>query len=355
METYRVIGIMSGTSLDGIDIALCDFVLKNKKWTFNIVASQTTAYKSDIENKLRLATRTSGFELMMLHNELGNIIGESINEFITNNKIDKGSVNFISSHGHTIFHQPDKKITTQIGNGANISSITKLPVICDFRTVDISLNGNGAPLVPIGDQLLFPEFDFCLNLGGIANTSFEQNNKLIAFDICPINIVLNKLVNKINLNYDNGGELARGGKLNIDLLTELNQLDYYKISHPKSLGIEWIETNIFPLLEKYEITLEDKLNTFCEHIAIQIAKVINDDSKKVLLTGGGSYNLYLIERIKHFTSSKVIIPNKTITEFKEALIFAFLGVLRHRNEVNCLVSVTGAKENNIGGCIYKAF
>lgn len=355
METYRVIGIMSGTSLDGIDIALCDFVLKNKKWSFDIVASQTSTYKLEMEEKLKSATKTSGFELMMLHNELGNVIGESINEFINKNNIDKSSINFISSHGHTVFHQPDKRITTQIGNGANISSVTKLPVICDFRTVDVSLNGNGAPLVPIGDQLLFQDFDFCINLGGIANISFESDNKLIAFDICPVNIVLNKLVNRVNLKYDNRGELARKGTLNKDLFNELNQLDYYKLSPPKSLGIEWIETNIFPVIEKYEITLEDKLNTFCEHIAIQIAKIINEASKKSLLTGGGSYNNYLIERIQHFSSSEQIVPDKIIIEFKEALIFAFLGVLRHRNEVNCLSSVTGAKENNIGGCIYKAF
>lgn len=355
METYRVIGIMSGTSLDGIDIALCDFVLENNKWSFNIVEFQTIPYKSETEHQLRLAKEISGYKLMMLHNELGDLIGKSINEFILDKKIKKTSIDFISSHGHTIFHQPDKRITTQIGNGANISSVTKLPVICDFRTVDVSLNGNGAPLVPIGDQFLFSDYDFCLNLGGIANISSESNHKLKAFDICPVNIVLNKLVNSINLEYDNEGQLARSGKINLNLLTELNNLDYYDIPNPKSLGIEWIESNIFPLLSNYNLSLADKLSTFIEHIAIQISKIINENSKTVLVTGGGCYNKYLIERIQNFSSSKLIVPDKTIIEFKEALIFAFLGVLRYKNEVNCLSSVTGAKENNIGGCIYKAF
>jgi anhydro-N-acetylmuramic acid kinase len=355
METYRVIGIMSGTSMDGIDIAICDFVLENNKWNFNIVDYQTIPYKSETESKLRLAKEISGFDLMMLHNELGDLIGESINEFILDKKIEKTSIDFISSHGHTIFHQPDKKITTQIGNGANISSATKLPVICDFRTIDVSLNGNGAPLVPIGDQFLFSDYDFCLNLGGIANITYENNDKISAFDICPVNIVLNKLVNTINLEYDNEGKLARSGKTNLNLLTELNNLDYYGIPNPKSLGIEWIESEIFPLISKYNLSLADKLNTFTEHIAIQISKIINENSKTVLVTGGGCYNKYLIERIQNFSSSKLIVPDKTIIEFKEALIFAFLGVLRYRNEVNCLSSVTGAKENNIGGCIYKAF
>ncbi|MBV6484125.1 MAG: Anhydro-N-acetylmuramic acid kinase [Flavobacteriales bacterium] len=355
METYRVIGIMSGTSLDGIDIALCDFVQKNNIWSFNIVESQTLKYKSETENKLRFSKELSGFDLMMLHNELGDLIGESINNFIIEKKIDKSSINFISSHGHTVFHQPDKRITTQIGNGANISSVTKLPVICDFRTVDVSLNGNGAPLVPIGDKLLFSDYDYYLNLGGIANISFENNQEMLAFDICPVNIVLNKLVNTINLEFDNEGQLARNGKINLNLLNELNNLDYYQIPNPKSLGIEWIESKIFPLLSNYNLSLADKLNTFIEHIAIQISKLINECSKTVLVTGGGSYNKYLIERIQHFSSSKLIVPDKTIIEFKEALIFAFLGVLRYRNEVNCLSSVTGATENNIGGCIYNAF
>lgn len=356
METYRVIGIMSGTSLDGIDIALCDFIKNDSStWNFDIIKTKTIAYTSVFKEKLSDALNFSGIDLMLLNNELGNLIGQSINLFINEFDLDKKSIDFISSHGHTIFHQPDKNLTTQIGNGANISSITKLPVICDFRSVDISLNGNGAPLVPIGDKLLFSAYDFCINLGGIANISFEQNNQTIAFDICPVNMVLNKLVSEFNLNFDDGGQLAKKGKINPLLLNELNELTYYKLIPPKSLGIERVNQEVFPIINNYTIDTEDKLRTVVEHIAIQISKIITSTDKKALFTGGGVYNTFLMERISTLSNAKLIIPSKEIIEFKEALIFAFLGVLRYRNEVNCLSSVTGASRNNIGGCIYQAF
>ena len=356
METYRVIGVMSGTSLDGIDLALCNFIRNDQKqWSFEIIKSTTIAYNLNMKQKLKDALHFSGFELMLLHNEIGDVIGQSVNNFITVNNISRNEIDFISSHGHTIFHQPSKNITTQIGNGANISAITKLPVICDFRSIDVALGGQGAPLVPIGDQLLFSEYDFRLNLGGIANISFNDEDKIIAFDICPVNIVLNKLVESINLNYDNEGDIARSGKLNSALLKELNELSFYKLTHPKSLGIEWVEKEVFPILNNYEIELNDKLRTFVEHITVQISKSIIGKNKSVLITGGGTYNTFLIDRLKEISSNKIVIPKKQTIEFKEALIFAFLGILRYRNEVNCLSSVTGSTFNNIGGCIYKAF
>lgn len=356
METYRVIGIMSGTSLDGIDIALCDFKKDDtQKWNFAIVKSNTVAYNSETKEKLKSAIHLSGFDLMLLNNEIGNLIGQAVNNFISDNNITKKEIDFISSHGHTIFHQPSIHITTQIGSGATISAITKLPVICDFRSADIALGGQGAPLVPIGDKLLFSEYDFRLNLGGIANVSFENDEKIVAYDICPVNIVLNKLVESINLNYDNEGEIARSGKLNSALLKELNELSFYKFNPPKSLGIEWVEKEIFPIVDKYNIELNDKLRTFVEHIALQISQSLIGDNKSVLITGGGTYNTFLIERITEFSLCKIVIPKKQTIEFKEALIFAFLGVLRYRNEVNCLSSVTGATSNNVGGCIYKVF
>ena len=353
METYRVIGIMSGTSLDGIDIALCDFVKNDStNWSFNIVQTKTVPYNKVVKEKLSGALNFSGIDLMLLNNELGNLIGQSIHNFIDEFNLDKNSIDFISSHGHTIFHQPNKNLTTQIGNGANISSTTKIPVICDFRSIDVSLNGNGAPLVPIGDKLLFPQYDFCINLGGIANISFEQNNRTIAFDICPVNIVLNKLVSELKLNFDDGGQLAKRGKINNLLLNELNDLTYYKLTPPKSLGIEWINQEVFPIINKYNIDVKDKLRTVVEHIAIQISRIITSTDNKALFTGGGVYNTFLMDRISNLTTAEIIIPSKEIIEFKEALIFAFLGVLRYRNETNCLSSVTGAKTDNIGGCIY---
>ncbi|MBI2280193.1 MAG: anhydro-N-acetylmuramic acid kinase [Bacteroidetes bacterium] len=355
METYRVIGIMSGTSLDGIDIALCDFVKNDSTtWNFDIIKTKTIPYTSVLKEKLSDALNFSGIDLMLLNNELGSLIGQSINNFIDEFNLDKKTIDFISSHGHTVFHQPNKNLTTQIGNGANISSITKIPVVCDFRSVDVSLNGNGAPLVPIGDKMLFPQYDYCVNLGGIANISYQEHNQTLAFDICPVNIVLNKLVGEFDLNFDNGGQLAKKGKINALLLNELNELAYYKLAPPKSLGIEWINQELFPIINKYNIEVLDKLRTFVEHIAAQLSKVIKKNKNKVLFTGGGVYNKFLMDRISNLSTAEIIIPSKEIIEFKEALIFAFLGVLRYRNETNCLSSVTGAELDSIGGCIYSA-
>lgn len=353
METYHVIGVMSGTSLDGIDIALCNFIRnEQKQWSFKITKSTTIVYNLNMKQKLKDAIHFSGFDLMLLHNEIGDLIGQSVNNFITVNNISKKEIDFISSHGHTIFHQPSKSITTQIGNGANISAITKLPVICDFRSIDIALGGQGAPLVPIGDKLLFSEYKYRLNLGGIANISSESDGKTRAFDICPVNLVLNKLVQKMSLDYDNEGNLAKKGIINETLLTHLNSLDFYKIKGPKSLGIEWVNSLVLPIIESYNLSIPDSLRTFVEHIAIKISNVI-DEKEKILISGGGTFNTFLIDRIKSNVNSEIVIPDKEIIEFKEALIFAFLGVLRHRNEPNCLSSVTGSISDNVGGCIYK--
>ena len=353
MSRYNVIGTMSGTSLDGLDIAYCHFEFSNNRWTFKIAATNTIDYPPELKKKLATAIQANGFDLMNLHNEFGNFIGKAINNFIRNNTIT--DIDCISSHGHTIFHQPTIKLTTQIGNGANISAITKFPVVCDFRTTDMALGGQGAPLVPIGDQLLFLEYDYCINLGGIANISFEKNGQRVAFDICPVNIVLNKLSQEFGEPYDKGGDFAQSGKIDEDLLKKLNDLNYYKKSYPKSLGIEWIEDEVFSIISSYQISAVDKLRTYVEHTAIQISNTLKIDNKKILLSGGGTYNSFLVERIKNITNNEIIIPSKQIIEFKEALIFAFLGVLRLRKEVNCLQSVTGAKQDNIGGCIYQPF
>jgi anhydro-N-acetylmuramic acid kinase len=355
MSCYNVIGTMSGTSLDGLDIAHCTFEIVNNKWTFYINSSETNNFPKQLHNKLATSKSLNGLDLMKLHNELGNFIGVSIADFIKSNNIDRNKIDCIASHGHTIFHQTEINLTTQIGNGANISALTKLPVICDFRTTDVALNGQGAPLVPIGDKLLFSEYDYCINLGGIANISYEENDTRIAFDICPVNIVLNKLSLELGKPYDKNGDLAKSGKVNSSLLEELNKLDYYKKTPPKSIGIEYIEAEVFPIIDSYKISSEDKLRTFVEHTSIQISNTLKSINKKVLLTGGGTFNSFLAERIQSNTNNNVIITSNQIIDFKEALIFAFLGVLRLRKESNCLQSVTGATQNNIGGCIYQAF
>ena len=340
---------MSGTSLDGLDIAHCVFEKKNT-WSFNIIKAKTYNYTNEWATTLRNAHKLNAFDLILTHKKYGKYIAEKIMQFIDNQK----NIDYIASHGHTIFHQPEINTTFQIGDGATIAAITGLTTICDFRSVDIALNGQGAPLVPIGDKLLFSEYDYCLNFGGFANISFQENKKRIAFDIAPTNFALNYLTNKINLPYDNKGELGKSGEINFELLNELNSIGYYKIEHSKSLSREWFHEQFLPIISKYNISIHNKLRTIYEHIAFQISKILNKNrnSETVFITGGGAYNIFLINLLQTKTDKEIIIPNKTIIDFKEALIFAFLGVLRIRNEKNCLSSVTNSTHDNIGGAVY---
>lgn len=350
MNAYKGIGVMSGTSLDGVDIASCIFSEENNTWKYKIDFAETIPYDSSWKEKLETLENASALELAITHKNYGNFLGKLILDFIHKNKL---SPEFVASHGHTIFHQPENKFTFQIGDGASIAAECRLTVICDFRTLDVAKGGQGAPLVPIGDKFLFSEFDFCLNLGGFANISFEKNNERVAQDICPVNIVLNNIVKRIGKDFDNNGELASMGKINSDLLNELNQLEFYKLNAPKSLGKEWVLKYFMPVLNRYKITLEDTLASICEHIAIQIANVAGkDSSKKMLITGGGAYNKFLLSRISALNKSIVKIPGNKTVEFKEALIFAFLGLLRIKQKINSLKSVTGAESNSIGGAVY---
>ncbi|NOX47646.1 MAG: anhydro-N-acetylmuramic acid kinase [Chlorobi bacterium] len=348
MENHLVIGLMSGTSLDGLDIALCSFHYQDNNWSFKILDTKTQRYPDYWLNQLASIHNAGAEDLTRLHFEYGHFLGEQVKSFIkrTGQKPD-----FIASHGHTIFHRPEKEYTLQIGDGNAIAAVTGLPVVFDFRSKDVALGGQGAPLVPIGDKLLFPGYDSCINLGGIANISYESNNQRIAFDICPANQVLNSLSNQLEEPFDNNGEMASEGNLNLELFERLNALGYYESKPPKSLGKEWVDENIYPLLNLFSIPIKDKLRTFTEHIALQITNIINANRGKVLITGGGAYNDFLIERIKASTSCQIEIPNNELIEFKEAMVFAFLGVLRKRNEINCLSSVTGASRNSCSGTL----
>ena len=353
MATYKVLGIMSGTSLDGVDIAFCEFSEKNKKWSYTILYSQTFAYHPNWKLRLQSLPEKSGFDLIKMHKEYGHYLGKLIQNFITKHRL---KVDFISSHGHTVFHYPNQGINFQVGDGAAIAAECNLPVIYDFRSLDIALKGQGAPLVPIGDKLLFPEYDYCLNLGGFANISFDKKGKRIAFDICPVNIIINELCQTIGKSFDDGGNIAKKGKVIQSLVDDLNTLGFYhrKKDAPKSLGKEWLDDFFYPVLTKHQYSIEDTLRSIYEHIAIQIANVIakTKQPKKILVTGGGSYNTFLLNCIKLLTNHQIIVPDKNLVEFKEALIFAFLGVLRTRGENNTLKSVTGASRNSIGGSIY---
>ena len=338
--SYRVLGLMSGTSLDGVDLAICSFT-KNKNWHYKIEKSTTIKYSKYWLETLSNLHKKPEKIINEIDLKYGDLLSKLCNKFLKNEKID-----YISSHGHTIFHQPENNFTLQIGNGNVISKNTKKITINNFRNLDVSLKGQGAPLVPVGDMLLFRKYKYCVNLGGFANVSIKKNNKIIAFDICPVNIILNYFSNLKGRAYDLNGCMAQTGNLAPDLLKKLNSLQFYSKRHPKSLSREWVEKNIIPLI-KNNIKIEDVLHTLCEHIGIQIGKLLTD--KEALFSGGGVFNTYLLSRIKFYSKSKIIIPDKLSIEFKEALIFAFLGVLRARGEVNCLQSVTGAIKDNCGG------
>ncbi len=283
--------------------------------------------------------------------DYANYLAELINQFIKKNGIT--AIDFVASHGHTIFHQPDEGFTLQIGNGQTISNETGLKVICDFRTQDVALGGQGAPLVPIGDSLLFSEYDYCLNLGGFANISFEKNKERIAFDICPVNIVLNHYAKHLGFDYDKGGSIAGKGKINKKLLDKLNAISFYKAPIPKSLGYEFVMKSIFPIIDVNQIRIEDILRTFVAHIVIQITALIDTDKKsRILVTGGGVFNNFLMSELKKSSKYEIVIPSTKIVDYKEALIFALLGVLRSENQVNCLRSVTGAKRDHSSGKIF---
>lgn len=351
-ENYNVIGVMSGTSLDGIDLAYIAFA-KSTTWSFQILKAETVPYSEFWKQRLQNAITLSENEIYQLNEEYTAYLGEVIEGFVSS--IDEipsfEGIGFIGSHGHTVFHQPEKGITLQIGNLSSLAQKLNKTVVCDFRVQDVMLGGQGAPLVPLGDYLLFSEYDYCLNLGGFANISFEENDRRLAFDVCPVNIVLNHLTEKLGLPFDEDGKIARKGTVIPELLQKLNQMPYYKRSHPKSLGLEWVQQHIYPLLENVNASVENQIATFTEHIAVQLSAVFKP-AASVLVTGGGAYNRYLLERVQSLKNLNLVLPDKHIIEYKEALIFGLLGVLKMRGENNCLASVTGAKMDHSSGRIF---
>ena len=349
MKNFNVIGVMSGTSLDGVDIVYVKFI-QNESWSFKIINSKTYKYEDSIADILNDISKKSLEEIKEIDVVYTKKLAKIINGFIDEFSINK--IDFVSSHGHTAIHDPSNLITYQMGNLSTLSSEINQKVICDFRVQDVKLGGEGAPLVPVGEKYLFHEYDSFINLGGFANISNHKGESLIAYDICPVNIVLNNLSKKIGKDFDDKGSIASSGKLIINLYEELEKLEYYQSSPPKSLGIEWVDEFISPLINKYfDYPTEDLLNTLSNHIANQILNNLKN-LDKVLVTGGGAYNDYLIDIIRSKTDSEIIIPSKNIIEFKEALIFAFLGVLRNLNINNCYSSVTGASKDHCSGKIF---
>jgi anhydro-N-acetylmuramic acid kinase len=337
---------MSGTSCDGLDIGYCSFEKKNEIWSFKLLQAQSIDYGNELKQKLYDSYNYSAIQLKKLDIDLGNYFGEEVAKFIKKNKLVSSKIDFIASHGHTIFHNPTEGYTLQIGNGNNIKAQTGIPTIFDFRSMDVAHGGQGAPLVPIGDELLFSEYEYCINIGGIVNTSFKENGVRKAFDVCFANMVLNPLANKLDLAFDKDGEIAKNNKINDQLLADLLNVDLNNIS----LSTETYLQYILPLINNSEDSIGIKIATVTEYMVHKIVGSIKPNTQ-VLLSGGGALNKYLVSRIIEQTSAKIIVPSKEIIEFKEAIIFGFLGVLKIENTPNCLASVTGASQDSIGGVV----
>ena len=341
---------MSGTSLDGLDLVSCIFSESNNKWNYLIGQATTIPYDEDMNNLLNSAPGVSAIELLKMDRRYAEYIAQQINQFTRNTNF---KADLIASHGHTIFHQPEIGITYQLGDGATIAEKTGITTVSDFRAFDIVHGGQGAPLVPVGDMLLFGKYDACLNLGGFSNISFTKDQKRIAFDICPVNIIINLLAQKAGSKMDLNGKIAESGNMVREILLNLNKIEFYSQPFPKSLGREWLEENVIPLVINDRIKISDALRTVYEHIAIQISGIINDQGlRTVLVTGGGAFNKFLIQLIGSKSKADIFIPDELLVNYKEALIFGLLGVLRIRNEINCLASVTGARTDLSTGVIY---
>ena len=367
---YNVIGLMSGSSLDGIDIAFVEFSETGGEWNYIIKCAACIEYEIEWIQKLKNAIYLSALDYQLLHTEYGRFIGEAVNNFIEKFQLQH-KIDLIVSHGHTSFHFPGKKMTHQLGDGASIAAVTQLPVVSDLRSMDIAFGGQGAPIVPLGEKLLFPYYRYFLNIGGIANVSinskptnntdfYSHKNEIIAFDICAANRVLNMLANEMGLDYDKDGKLASAGKIDDGLLQKLDALDYYSLPYPKSLSNIFGTDIIYPLVKNFGLKTEEALSTYAEHIALQIKNSLapyfsNTTIQELMITGGGAFNKYLVGRIsKHLAqiNFEVFIPEDEVVIYKEALIMALLGALRWREQNTVLASITGATRNSIGGALW---
>jgi anhydro-N-acetylmuramic acid kinase len=352
-KKFSAIGMMSGTSLDGMDLVFCEFESYDNEYSFQLILGETIPYAPDWQLKLSTATSLNGSDLMALHHAYGKLTGENINRFLKRNNIPQ-EVNFIAMHGHTVFHEPKAGYTFQLGDANDVAALTQTKVVADFRGLDMALGGRGAPLVPVGDLFLFPEYTYCLNLGGIANISIQQEGgDMIGFDICGCNILLDRLANVEGMPFDEYGYMAGKGNVIRSLLRELVNCRMETFLNKQSLSKEMILENEWEILKNSGASTEDKLATVCEYIVAMIKNSIPSKSqKRMLITGGGAFNKTLINRLNNTIEVEIVLPSKHLIQFREALIFAFLGLRRLENKYNCLSSVTGAKRNSAGGCIY---
>ncbi|OUU01187.1 MAG: hypothetical protein CBB99_04860 [Bacteroidetes bacterium TMED39] len=359
MRSYNIIGVMSGTSMDGLDIA--HFTLserEDKKWDYKINHAKTIPYGDKWRLRLSKLRNQSSLVFYKTDRFFGQYIGECIADFLDENSLD---ADLIASHGHTIFHQPHNNLSVQIGDGNSITAMTGIPSVTNFRAMDVIFGGHGAPLSAVGDELLFSEYDVCLNIGGFANISSNQNGARIGFDICPANILFNRIAREFGKDYDENGTIAESGKIDYQLLDKLNKIEYYHQSGSKTLGREWINDQFWFNVRESGISKEDKMKTLCDHVGSQIGNNIEDltggegSVKRVLATGGGVHNKTLIDHIKTHTDVEIVIPDDMLVKYKEALIFALLGILRVKNIDNIYKSVTGADDDVLAGSLHGNF
>lgn len=358
---YRAIGLMSGSSLDGLDVAFVEFTEQGGKWTFEIRETACYQYEESLVSRLKNAVSLSALDYQLLHTAYGHYLGQKVNQFIADRGLQY-QVGFIASHGHTTFHVPAQKMTAQLGDGAAIAAETGLPVVSDLRALDVALGGQGAPIVPIGEKLLLSEYDYFLNIGGIANISVNTD-PYIAFDICPANRVLNILANDAGKEFDENGDIAASGNIDQALLEKLNGLDYYQKSYPKSLANDLGTDTVYPMIKSAGISIPDALRTYTEHIAVQTTKAIpglhnhklQTSHLTLLATGGGAFNKFLTTRLAEEldkSNIELMLPGANLINYKEAVIMAFIGVLRWRQDYNVMASVTGASRSSIGGALW---
>ncbi|MCW3074367.1 MAG: hypothetical protein JWP69_1436 [Flaviaesturariibacter sp.] len=355
--TYRAIGLMSGSSLDGLDIVFAELIETAGSWSYEIIAADCHPYNKDWTERLKNAVHLNALDYQLLHTAYGHYLGEEVNRFIDEKSLHF-KVGMIASHGHTTFHLPAQRMTAQLGDGAAIAATTKLPVISDLRALDVAFGGQGAPIVPVAEKLLFKGYSMFLNIGGIANISFNNGEEYIAFDVCPANRVLNLIANSIGKEYDAGGELAASGKVHAGLLEQLNALAYYSQPYPKSLANDFGTDEVYPLIQSYNLSPADAAATMVAHIGVQVASSnskLQTPNSKLLVTGGGAFNTFLIgeltKSLKEF-DIEVVVPDEQTVQYKEALAMALIGVLRWRQEYNVLSSVTGAGRDSIGGAVW---
>jgi len=351
----KAIGLMSGSSLDAIDIAYCEFNKTEKKWSFQMPITESIPMPERWKARLIHLPTQSALVYVKTHTYLGHFLGETLCNFIQKNQLKP---DLIASHGHTIFHEPQNLMTAQIGDGAAIAAITGIPTITQLRSSDVALGGQGAPIVPIGDKYLFADHRFCLNLGGIANISVKTADDMVAYDIGGANQILNRLVGPLGIPYDDKGTLARKGQLNTDLFNALNELPFFRQLPPKSLSNQWVQTTLWEKIGTAALSVEDSLHTFCKHLAEQVATAISPynptKNDELLITGGGAFNSFLVEQIVEAVPCKVVVPDEKIISFKEALVMAFCGVLRWQQIPNVFSSVTGAKQDSVNGAVFIA-